>query len=378
VIVDPTASARRADPGRTREWLAEQRVFISSPMGDTDAERQVVAAAVEDEGARPVWFEELGRDADPEEAYLAGVDAATIYVGVLKEQYGRLLPTGFSATEAEYLRAREAGRRVAVYTAAEAPGREGHLHRFIERIRTFVTTESYRDVTDLDRRLRRRLHELAAEALSPWVKLGDYVFRADLLVDHGETVTITARVNEEIAHALEGMRDQRWGGPRLKLTYGTRVVEGEVGSGRRTVRAGGGDEIEVELVRMQQPQVDVIRAGTSGFSADELVEAGMRALFLGEPLPPGLGMLDFLADTGIDRDDLRQAFVQPNEVAQAITRLVVTEGLVGSGRAARIPSFSLGPRVGGARRIEIGWIDPRAYTNVEPARRRIEGEWRNG
>jgi Domain of unknown function (DUF4062) len=378
VIVDPTAAARRADPERTREWLAEQRVFISSPMGDTASERQAVAAVVEDEGARPVWFEELGRDADPEEAYLAGVDTATIYVGILNEQYGRLLSTGFSATEAEYLRAREGGKRVAIYTAADAPGREGHLHRFIDRIRTFVTTESYRDVTDLDRRVRRRLHELATEALSPWVKLGDYVFRADLLADHGETVTITARLSDEIAHALETMRDQRWGRPRLKLTYGTRVVEGEIDTVRRTVRAGGGDEIEVELGRAQQPQVDVIRAGTSGLSADELVEAGMRALFLGEPLPPGLGMLDFMTDTGIDRDDLQQAFEQPNEVAQAITRLVVTEGLVGSGRAARISSFSLRPRVGGARRIEIEWIDPRTYTNVEPARRRIEGEWRNG
>jgi hypothetical protein len=100
VIIDPTVAARRPDPERAREWLAEQRVFISSAMGDTAAERQAVAAAVEAERARPVWFEELGRDANPEEAYLAGVDMATIYLGVLNEQYGRLLATGFSATEA--------------------------------------------------------------------------------------------------------------------------------------------------------------------------------------------------------------------------------------------------------------------------------------
>jgi hypothetical protein len=120
-----------------------------------------------------------------------------------------------------------------------------------------------------------------------------------------------------------------------------------------------------------------MRAGTSGLSADELVEAGVRALFLGEPLPPSLGMLDFMTDTGIDRDELQQAFAQPNEVAEAITRLVVTEGLVGSGRAARIGSFTLGPRVGHARRVEIEWVDPRAYTNVEPARRRLAGDWHN-
>lgn len=377
MIIDPTAAARRPDPERAREWLAEQRVFISSAMGDTAAERRAVAAAVEAEGASPIWFEELGRDADPEEAYLAGVDGSTIYIGILNEQYGRLLPSGFSATETEYLRAREGGKRVAVYTAAEAAGREGHLHCFIERVRTFVTTEGYRDIADLDRRVRRRLHELAAEALSPWVKLGDYVFRADLIADHGETVTITARLGDEIAHAFEAMRDQQWCQPRLKLTHGTRVVEGEVGAVRRTMRAGGADHIEIELARAQPPQVEVMRAGTSGLSADELVEAGMRALFLGEPLPPSLGMLNFMTDTGIDGDELQQAFAQPNEVAEGIARPVVTEGLVGSGRAARIASFTLGPRVGGARQVEIEWVDPRVYTNVEPARRRLEGDWRD-
>lgn len=89
-------------------------------------------------------------------------------------------------------------------------------------------------------------------------------------------------------------------------------------------------------------------------------------------------MLDFMTDTGIDGEDLQQAFAQPNEVAEAITRLVVTEGIVGSGRAARIGLFALGPRVGGARRVEIEWADPCVYTNVEPARRRLEGDWRNG
>jgi Domain of unknown function (DUF4062) len=190
-------------------------------------------------GGQPDLVRGTGPRRRPEEAYLAGVDGSTIYIGILNEQYGRLLPSGFSATETEYLRAREGGKRVAVYTAAEAAGREGHLHRFIERVRTFVTTEGYRDIADLDRRVRRRLHELAAEALSPWVKLGDYVFRADLIADHGETVTITARLGDEIAHAFEAMRDQQWGRPRLKLTHGTRVVEGEVGTVRRTMRAGG-------------------------------------------------------------------------------------------------------------------------------------------
>src|SRR4051812_36677081 len=121
MIVDTTAAARRSDPERAREWLANQRAFISSAMADTADGRQRVAAAVEELGARSLWFEEFGRDADPEQAYLAEVDLSTIYIGILKELYGRQLPSGFSATEAEYERAREGGKRVAVYVAANAP-----------------------------------------------------------------------------------------------------------------------------------------------------------------------------------------------------------------------------------------------------------------
>lgn len=84
-----------------------------------------------------------------------------------------MLESGFSPTEVEYMRARDGGKRTVVYIAADAAEREGHLRRFIERVRVFLTTEDYSDADDLARRLRRRLHELAAEALSPWVKLGD-------------------------------------------------------------------------------------------------------------------------------------------------------------------------------------------------------------
>lgn len=375
--VDLSASARRADPDAARGWLEEQRVFISSAMADTAAERDAVAAAVEDEGARAVRFEELGRDAGADEAYLLGVDSSSIYLGICNELYGTLLPTGFSPTEAEYLRARERGLRVAVYVAAEAPAREGHLRRFIERVRVFVTTESYRDVDDLVRRVRRRLHELAAEALSPWLKLGDYVFRADLIDDRGDTVLLQARASEEIAHAFETMRDRQWSRERLRLTYGARVVEGELAAVRRTTRAGGISELEITLGNVAAPQAGGMRAGTSGMSSERLLEAGVKRLFLSEELPASVrGGLEFLADTGIDEANLRQAFELPNEIAEAITRLVMAEGLIGTGNAGRVIEASVGPRVGDTRRIALEWLDPSRYVNVQPATRRVEGDWR--
>lgn len=374
MLIDTSAAARRADPERVREWLAEQRVFISSAMGDTADERRAVAAVVEGEGARAVWFEEFGRDADAEEAYLTEVDSSTVYVAILNEIYGRLNPPGHSATESEYLRAQDGGKRLFVTVAADAPGREGHLARFIDRVRFYTTTENYASIDDLTRRVRRRLHELAAEALSPWVKLGDLVFRADE-VDAGDTVTIRTRASEDVAHRLEALHDERFGRRRLSFVHRSRVVEGELVNARRRTLAGGADELTVELAQVRPLQPNQLRAGTSGLSADDLVELAMRALFLGEPLPDQIGMLG-LAETGIDIDDLRQAFDQANEFAEAITRLVVADGLVGSGRARRLTTCEVGPRDGGVRRISIEWEDPRVYDNVEPQPRLLEGEWR--
>lgn len=376
MIIDTTGAARRADHEREREWLAEQRVFISSAMADTGSQRKVVAEAVTDEGARAVWFEEFGRDADAEEAYVAEVDAATIYLGIANEQYGRFnAPHGFSATELEYMRAREGGKRVGFFAAAQAPGREGHLNRFLERVRFDITTEDYSNVSDLDRRVRRRLHDLAAESLSPWVKVGALVFRADEIDDTGEAIMISGRVSEEIAHQLEVLRDRQHGRTRLRCTYGSRVADGDVGAVRRTIK-GGNSQITVSLERVEGVAANSMRPGTSNLSAADLVEVGMRLLFLGEPLSTSLHMMESLTETGINGGDLQQVFQQPNEIAEGIARVVVADGLVGSGAAERLLSVRVGPRHRDLRRISLQWEDRSLYDNVQPHFRRIEGDWK--
>ncbi len=377
MIVDTTAAARRADPERVREWLAEQRVFISSTMGDTAEERRAVASAVESLGARAVWFEEFGRDADAEEAYLTEVDASTIYVGVLKRLYGRLNPPdGDSATEMEFRRARELGKRVNVYVSTDGDGREGALSRFIDRVRFCITTENFSAVDDLSGRVRRRLEELASEALSPWIKLGDFVFRADEVVDRGSTTTIRARVSDDIAHELETIRDNLYGRQPLRFVSRTRVAAGELQSVQRTTRAGGIEELTIELSRVEGSQPDPMRAGTGGMTPDELVQVGVRSLLLGEPIPDQIGMPGFMTDPGINIDDLRQAFDLPNEIAEPVVRLVIADGLVGGGKAKRVVALSVGPRDGDARTIALEWDDPQTYAGAQPVRRAIEGTWR--
>jgi hypothetical protein len=161
----------------------------------------------------------------------------------------------------------------------------------------------------------------------------------------------------------------------LRFVSRSRVAEGELASLERTTRAGGADELTIRLANVQPPQREVMRAGTGGYDADELVELGVRALFFAEPIPEQLGMLGFMTDTGISVDDLRQVFGLPNEFAEAVVRLVVSDGLVGSGNARRVTSLSLGPRTNQSRRVALEWEDPRTYVNVEPVRRRVEGVW---
>lgn len=373
--IDLTAVARTPDPERVRDWLAGQRIFISSAMDDTGDERRHVAAAIEAEGARPVWFEELGRDADAQEAYLSGVDTSTIYVGILNELYGRMDETGFSATETEYNRAREHGQRIGIFVRSDAPRREGHLRQFIDRIRVFVTTENYSDLEDLARRVRRRLHELAAEALSPWVKLDDLVFRADQIVDRGNEITVSAQTSDDIVYRLEALRDQMHGSRRVRFVYGDRVVDANLEGVERTVRFGGAADVVIRLAGATRIQEGGFgRASIGGMTPDDLVESGLRELFFGEAPPRDAHSMG-MTQTGIDEDALAEAFGLPNEVVSAVTRLVVADGLIGSSNAARLTELRIGPAVSGGRNVLLIWEPPAQYGS-SVATRRLEGVWR--
>jgi hypothetical protein len=58
----------------------------------------------------------------------------------------------------------------------------------------------------------------------------------------------------------------------------------------------------------------------------------------------------------------------------AITRLIITDALVGSRWAGSITHFMLGPRNQDSLRILIEWETEKTPSNVEPTRHRIEGD----
>lgn len=209
----------------------------------------------------------------------------------------------------------------------------------------------------------------------PWVKLNEFAFAADEVEDRGDTIRIKGRFGEEISRRLAALNQSRLGRPRVRFVHGDRVVDGQLAALRRSTRAGA-TETELELERVETARGDALRAGTSGMSADDLVEAGLRHLLLGEPLPVSLGMLEVMADPGVDREALARAFAQPDPDAEQVARLILAEGLIGRGHATAITRFALGPREAQARKIVLEWEEPGVYSNVEPRRRRLEGDWR--
>lgn len=361
-----------------REWAGERGFFISSPMADTKDERAAAAASVSERGGRPVWFEGFGgRDDDPERAYLNEVDRSDVYLGILRRAYGRPHDDGRSATEMEYDRAVAQGRRVAVWVAERhrAEGREPALDALIERVRASHVTGAYASPAQLAERVRARIDELCAEDLSPWVKLGDAVFRAGAIDRRGNDVRIEASLRPgPILEYLQSLRPDRFTRAHLQLTYRDQSdavvmtdLATRVASGTRTI-------VTVTVTVGERPGVFPMAFSGSGFryTAEEAVAARMKQRLFAEELPPDAYLwcdfeldLNFLADDRVNE-----------EIAPAMVWLLVTEALIGGGFASAIRKCEVQPRRDGTRTCTIAWLDLRRYTNEAPTMRAITGRIR--
>lgn len=213
-----------------------------------------------------------------------------------------------------------------------------------------------------------------AGAGQTWVKIDDVIMAVDELVDAGDTITLKGRPDDDPLRRLDALRNRGYGHARVRFVSASRVAEADLSQVRRTTR-GGATETVIELTRAEAARGDALRAGTSEMSADDLVEAGMRHYFLGKPLPSSLGLLEQMADPGLDRAALARAFALNDPEAGEVVRLLVVEALVGKGNAQAVTRVEIGPRQGGARTVLIEWLELHAYVNVEPQRRRVEGTW---
>lgn len=376
LTIDLAAAVRRVTDDELRSWASTQVIFLSSVMGELGAERRELAQALEDAGFTVRWFEGLGgRDDDAERAYLSEVAACSVYIGLLGNEYGTMLPSGFSPTHEEFIEARRRGKRISFWIRADGDGRAGHARNFLSEIRAFYVTGTFEGASDLPGRLLVRLREIAADDLAPWIKVADLVVRAETIRDSGQEVKIECEVRDrEVQRALENLDPARtWGGrDDLKITYANRS-----GTGRLT-------DMEIETTSMAARRVtlrasvrwaeggDSMVVSTGGFSAEDLVEVGLRAGLLGEALPERLGGI-FM----VDGEDPLAALAElpiPEGSLQPIARLLICEQLVGANKASSIDEVLIGPLTSGRRRIRVVWREARRYANSEPGVREVEGE----
>ena len=371
LIVD-VSSSQPLEDSEVRAWAAHASVFISSVIAGMTAEREAVVAAVEAVGATAVLFEAFGgMDDDAEDAYIGRVAASDIYVGVLGPRYGTPMKTGYAASHAEYNEAERRGRRISVWvTTDELDGRQ---RDFLEEVRVFHTTGAYASPEDLRQRVERRLREIAADAVSPWVKIGNTVVRALSVRDDGARISVSARVRDSHAAAsIELRRPDRGFGrdteTRLTWPGGTATVR--ISTVEVETTSSGARMFTVAAERSAATRNTLVDIALGSRTPEEVTEAAMRVALFGEP--NSLGDLGFMAQienplAGLDR------LVLPEDAISQIAQLLVTEALVGGGRAEYVTSFRLGPVYRHQRQLELAWMSRRRYTNVEPEERRIEG-----
>ena len=376
LIVDRSQGSGPPDAEGLRAWAAGRTAFVSSEMRQLATQRRAVADALASLGMRVVMFEDLGgRDDDAETAYLDGVARSDIYVGIVGDRDGSMLPSGRSPTHEEYREARRLGLRIAVWIAADGSARQGDARDFVSEIQTFHTTGTFTDSDALVRSVLTRIQEIAADDDAPWVKLGDVVFRAESIEDDGRTLVIVMRSRDgNVLPALQAMRpDQMRSARDVAVTTfdnsgSARVVEvvSEASSASaRRLRV-------TSNVEWSDGRRSSMAAGLNGVSVEEQVEIGLDAGLFGAPLPSQLGWLASSVDSSDPLADLDELAL-PHSVYEPVARLMIVERLLGGRGASRVEQVAVGPAHHGSRAIAVAWSEARWATNVEPARRELSG-----
>jgi hypothetical protein len=298
LLIDRAAAAEIPSADAVREWAHGRRGFVSSVTSELAEERRSAAEAVRAVGGTPVMFEQFGgRDADPEDAYLAEVETSDIYLGILGRRYGKPLPSRFSATHAEYLHAEKQGLRIAAWSL-KANDREGHEEAFLSEIRTFHVVPDFKTPEDLRVQIEERLKAIAAEDLAPWCKLGNIVFRATEVADDGNVLRVAARVRgDDVAHALEAMRgrDINRGGEG-RFTWSGRSRPVRVTSVETTTTSARSRTMRLQLEAREDGRDPFVDMSVSGYSSDDLTEAGIRKVLFGTRHPLADQRLGFIGE----------------------------------------------------------------------------------
>jgi hypothetical protein len=374
LLIDQKSASLAAAERDVRTWAGGRRVFVSSLITDMPAERAAVRGAIDTVGATAVMFEDLGgQDITAEQAYLAGVRSSDIYVGMWGPRYGVRMPDGYSATHAEYLEAECNGLRLCLFVNGESTkDMDGPQRDLINGARNLYTTSPWTDAADLERRVRRRLEDLAAADIAPWVRVGRTIFRATEIVNDGRTITLAADIRTDAVHAeLSRLRDQRSTFAFSSPGVARNVQLSEL-STRTTSTIGHEERLTLTIKDQQMASTNIMNMSINGVPASEMTR---RALsdgvfgtsllstampFLTQPIDP----LQPLKGAGLD-----------DSIVRPVARLLFSEQLLANGIASRIDSFTLGPSHQGSRRLKATWTPPSTYSaQPEPDSVSIDGQ----
>jgi hypothetical protein len=375
VLIDRAAAAELPSADEVREWARAKRAFISSVMSELPAERKAVAAGVRGVGLVPVMFEEFGaREADAEEAYLAEVEGADIYIGILGSRYGKPLKSRFSATHTEYRHALEHASRMALWTSAAAD-REGPEQSFLDEVRVFHVVPEFSTLADLQRRVEERLGTIAAEDLAPWCKLGNIVFRAVEVEDRGEVINVKARVRDDaVARAIEEMRGDRYNrGTTAHFTWAGRSKFVKIAKVHSKTTAARTKMFDLELEVEEAPREQLLDVAFGKMTPADRTESALRTALFGEPNPLADQHMGFATEIDDPLRPLRESPIS-EEIIRPLLELLLTDLLVGTGRARSIRAFRLGVAIRERRRLTLAWETPSRFSNESVTVRSISGE----
>lgn len=374
-IIDQRSASLAPSDGDVRTWASGRRVFVSSLITDMPAERAAVRAAIESIGAVPVMFEhELGgQDIRAEDAYLSGVRSSDIYIGLFGARYGARISDGYSATHAELTEAERQGLRLCLFVHGETSGdMDGSQRDLIAGARNLYVTGAWDTPGDLRSNVSRRLTDLAAEELAPWVRLGRALFRATTITSNGTTVTLEATVRGPDVHAeLMRLRDNHGGDlPFASPSESLQVrVDNVVSSTMSTA------SFREELVlNGRESRGSSMRMSINGLTSDEV---GKRSLADGLFGTDTLGNASFGSRPVDPLAALRGANLD-DSVVRPVSRLLITEHLLQSESASTIDDVAFGPAHAGLRRLRVTWTPKNPYIDQpDPEPITIEGEVRD-
>jgi hypothetical protein len=218
----------------------------------------------------------------------------------------------------------------------------------------------FHTVADLQRQVEERMRMIAAEDLAPWCKLGNAVLRSIEVDDRGETLNVTAR-DDAVARFLEEARGDRWNrGIKARFTWSGRSKFVKIAGVHVKTTAARSRMFRLELEVEEAPQENFLYVSFGTKSPADLTEIGLRTVLFGEPNPLSEQHMGFATEL--------------DDPLKPLSELLVTDLLVGSGRARSIREFRLGVPIHGHRKLTLSWEPPSRYSSEPVEIRTIAGD----